>query len=198
MARGWVLEDSEIDALELSDELKDFAREMAGESAVALTDDRARILDSAALEIEFYIGKMMFAGVGGAPRVATSVVEVEAPFNAPVVGAMPKSTGVTVTSVEKWSDEAEDFEASDYIRRPLGRILVPAGGTYRIVASVLPALTYPVVVNEATARLFSYRESYKPRRDTSEMSDGAPPSTTGALMRSGAAESLRFIRTPGV
>ena len=32
MARGWTLADSEIDALELSDELKDFAREMAGES----------------------------------------------------------------------------------------------------------------------------------------------------------------------
>ena len=34
--RGWTLEDSEIDALELSDELKDFAREMAGESSVAV------------------------------------------------------------------------------------------------------------------------------------------------------------------
>ena len=33
MARGWTLQDSTVDALELPDELKDFAREMAGESA---------------------------------------------------------------------------------------------------------------------------------------------------------------------
>ena len=152
MARGWVLQDSEIDALELSDKLKDFAREMAGESAVSLTDDRERILLTAALEVELYIGKMMFRGVGGAPRVATSVVEVEAPFTVPAVGALPKSTGVTVTAAEQWSNEAEAFTVSTYIRRPLGRILVPAGGTYRIVASVLPTATYPTVIAEATAQ----------------------------------------------
>ena len=28
--RGWTLEDSTVDALELPDDLKDFAREMAG------------------------------------------------------------------------------------------------------------------------------------------------------------------------
>ena len=88
--RGWVLQDSEIDALDLSDELKDFAREMAAESSVGLTDDRERILLTAASEIERYIGKMIFGGVGGAPRVATSVVEVESPFTVPAVGALPK------------------------------------------------------------------------------------------------------------
>ena len=196
--RGWVLEDSEIAALELSDELKDFAREMAGESSVALTSDREGILLSAALEVELYIGKMIFRGVGGAPRVATSVVEVEAPFTVPAVGALPKSTGVTVTAVERWDDEAEAFTASTYIRRPLGRILVPAGGTYRIAASVLPTATYPTVIAEATARLFSYREAYKPRRNTSDLSDGNAPSIAGAMMRSGSAECLRFVRTPGV
>ena len=196
--RGWVLEDSEIDALELSDELKDFAREMAGESAVQLTDDRERILLTAALEVELYIGKMIFRGVGGAPRVATSVVEVEAPFTVPAVGALPKSTGVTVTAVERWDDEAEAFAPSTYIRRPLSQLLVPAAGTFRIVASVLPAARYPTVIAEATARLFSYRESYKPRRNTSDISDGAAPSITGMMMRSGAAESLRYVRTPGV
>ena len=69
---------------------------------------------------------MIFRGVGGAPRVATSVVEVEAPYTVPAVGALPRSTGVTVTAVERWDDEAEAFQASTYIRRPLGRILVPA------------------------------------------------------------------------
>ena len=198
--RGWTLEDSEIDALELSDELKDFAREMAGESAVQLTSDRENILLSAALEVELYIGKMMFRGVGGAPRVATSVVEVEAPYTVPAVGALPRSTGVTVTAVEQWDDAAEAFQASTYIRRPLGRIRVPCAGTFRIAARVLPPARYPTVIAEATARLFSYRESFKPRKQSSDISDGAAPSITGMMMRnrSGAAESLRCVRTPGV
>ena len=51
----WALEDWTVDALELSDELKDFAREMAGESAVALTSDRENILLTAALEVELYM-----------------------------------------------------------------------------------------------------------------------------------------------
>ena len=40
--RGWVLADSEIDPLELTPELQDFAREMVGESAVELTMYRTR------------------------------------------------------------------------------------------------------------------------------------------------------------
>ena len=105
--------------------------------------------------MELYIGKMMFRGVGGAPRVATSVVEVEAPFTVPAVGALPKSTGVTVTAAEQWDDEAEAFTVSTYIRRPLGRILVPAGlarfGSWRASS---PLRRYPTVIAEATARLF--------------------------------------------
>ena len=141
----WVLQDSEIDPLELPDGLKTYSRQMAGEEAVSLTADRAKI-----------------------------------------------------TSVEQWSDTREEFEASTYIRRPLGTIRVAAAGTFRIVASVLPAATYPTVISEAVARLFSYREAYKPRRNTGELADGTPPSTTGSFLRSGAAECLRFIRTPGI
>ena len=136
-----------------------------------MTSDRSRILDTAALEIELYVGKLWFRGVGGAPRVATSVLET-VPGDVPAVGAMPASVGVSITSVEQWSDEAEDFAPATYIRRPLGTIRVPAAGTFRIVASVLPSLTYPTVVDEAVARLFSYRQSYKPRLNTSELADG--------------------------
>ena len=53
-------------------------------------------------------------------------------------------------------------------------------------------------IDEAVARLFSYRESFKPRKNTGELSDGNAPSITGMMMRSGAAESLRYVRTPGV
>ena len=197
MTRGWVLEDSEIDPLELTPELRDFAREMAGESAVDLTSDREKILNSAALEIEFYCSRMWFRGVGGAPRVATSVLETDG-GNVPIVGAMPQSSGVSITSVEKWSDEAEDFEASEYIRRPLGMLRVASAGTFRIEASVTPSLTYPTTVAEALARLFSYREAFKSRRNTSDISDGNAPSIAGGVLRSGAAEVIRHIRTPGI
>ena len=197
MMTHWTLQDSEIDPLELTPALRDFAREMVGESAVQLTDDRARILDTAALEIENYCSRIWFRGVGGAPRVATSVLETDG-GNVPAVGALPQSSGVSITSVEFWSDSVAAYVTAEYVARPLGMIRVASPGTYRIVASVLPSLTYPTTVDEATARLFSYRESYKPRRNTSELADGAPPSTTGALMRSGAAESLRHIRTPGI
>ena len=118
--------------------------------------------------------------------------------NVPAVGALPQSSVVSITSVEQWSDAAAAYVTAEYVARPRGAIRVRASGTYRIEASVTPSLTYPTTVDEATARLYSYRQSYKPRRGTSELSDGAPPSTTGALMRSGAAESLRHIRTPGI
>ena len=137
-------------------------------------------------------------GVWAVRRVSTtSVLETDG-GNVPIVGAMPQSSGVSITSVEKWSDEAEDFEASEYRRRPLGMLRVASPGTYRIVASVLPSLTYPTTVDEATARCFAYREAYKPRRNTGELADGNAPSITGAMMRSGAAECLRHIRTPGI
>ena len=179
MARGWVLEDSEIDQLELSDDLREFSRAMAGEKALSLTDDRQIILHSAAAEIERYIGKMIFRGVGGASRVATSVVDVEAPFNVPAVGAMPRSTGVTVDAVELWDDEAEAFAPSTYIRRPLGLIRVPRAGTFRIVASVLPAANFPTAVANAVGLVYSYREEYRPRSSASDLSDGAAPSCRG-------------------
>ena len=50
----WVLRDSVIDALALDDEVRDQAQAMAGESAVAVTDDRENILHESAAEIERY------------------------------------------------------------------------------------------------------------------------------------------------
>ena len=196
--RGWTLQDSTVDPLELPDELKDFAREMAGESSVALTSDRERILLSAALEVEMYLGKLYFRGAAGSARACTSIVEVDGPGSVPAIPQFPRSTPVNVTAVARWSDAAAAYVTAEYTRRPLGMIRVSAAGTFRIVASVLPSLTYPTVVDEATARLFSYREAYKPRKNSSEISDGNAPSITGAFLRSGAAESLRHIRTPGI
>ena len=195
--RGWTLADSTVDALELPDDLKTYAREMAGESSVSLTDDRERILLAAALEVEMFVGKMYFAGAAGSARSCTSIVSVSIPTDVPPIPQFPQSAPVLVTSVMRWDDAAAAYVTAEYVSRPLGAIRVPAGD-YRILASSTPNTSYPTVVDEAVARLFSYRESYKPRRNTSELSDGNPPSTTGALQRSGASESLRHIRIPGI
>ena len=137
MMTHWTLQDSTVDALELPDDLKDFAREMAGESSVSLTSDRERILLTAALEIESYCSRMWFRGVGGAPRIATSVLETDG-GNVPAVGALPKSSRrVGHESVEKWSDDSAAYVTAEYVARPLGMIRVSSPGTFRIVASVL-------------------------------------------------------------
>ena len=193
----WTLEDSTVDALELPDELKLFARQMAGESSVSLTDDRERILLSAAAEVEYYCSKMYFAGAAGSARACTSIVSVDGPGSVPAISQFPRSTPVNITSVMRWDDAAAAFVTSEYVARPLGAIRVTAAGTYRLLASATPNPNYPTVVDEAVARLFSYRESFKPRMVSGDLADGAPPSTTGAMMRSGAAECLRHIRSPG-
>ena len=199
MARGWTLADSTVDALELPDDLKDFAREMAGESSVQLTSDRERILLSAALEVELYCARMYFTGAAGSARIATSIVEVDGPgIDVPAIPQFPRSVPVLVTAVAQWDDAAAAYVTAEYVVRPLGAIRVAAAGSFRILASATPNPNYPTVIDEAVARLFSYREVYKPRRNTSDLSDGNAPSITGAMMRSGAAELLRHVRTPGV
>ena len=185
----WTLEDSTVDALELLDELKTFAREMVGESSVALTSDRERILLSAALEVELFCGKMYFRGAAGSARACTSIVEVDGPGSVPAIPQFPRSAPVLVTAVARWDDSAAAFVTSEYVARPLGAIRVTAAGTYRLLASATPNPNYPTVIDEAVARLFSYRESYKPRRNTSELADGNAPSITGAMMRSRARPS---------
>ena len=94
MARGWTLADSTVDPLELADELKTYAREMVGESSVQLTSDRERILLSAALEIELYIGKAFFRGHAGSARACTSIVEVDGPGDVPAFPPFPQSAPV--------------------------------------------------------------------------------------------------------
>ena len=196
--RGWTLEDSTVDALELPDDLKDFAREMAGESAVALTSDRERILLTAALEVELYCARMYFTGAAGSARACTSIVEVDGTGDVPAIPQFPRSAPVLVQAVAQWSDEAAAYVTAEYVARPLGAIRVADAGTYRILASATPNPNYPTVIDEAVARLFSYLEAYKPRKNTSDISDGNAPSIAGAVLRSGAAECLRFVRTPGV
>ena len=197
MSSGWVVIDSEIAALELPDDIKKLSLAMASEKALTLTSDRENILLSSAHEIELYIGRMVFLGLGGSARVCTSVLETESNTDVPTIPKLPQSHPVAITTVELW-DDSVGFVASPYIVRPLGRIRLENPGTYRIVCSSTPSTTYPPTIKEAIFRLFSYREHYRPRFNESDFANGAPPSITGAIMRSGAAECIRFDRTPGV
>ena len=125
MARGWVLVDSTVDALELPDELKLFARQMAGESSVDLTSDRERILLSAALEVEYYCSKMYFTGAAGSARACTSIVSVSIPTDVPPIPQFPQSAPVNITSVMRWDDAAAAYVTAEYVERPLGAIPRP-------------------------------------------------------------------------
>ena len=167
MARGWTLADSTVDALELADELKTYAREMVGESSVQLTSDRERILDG--------VHGRAGGGTLRRPRrdlqrsrrqrrgACRAVVEVDGPgIDVPAIPQFPRSAPVLVTVVARWDDAAAaKYVTAEYVVRPLGAIRVTAAGTYRIVRGLgdTPSLTYPTVVEEAVAsRLFAYRE----------------------------------------
>ena len=192
----WVLQDSVIDPLDVDDDVKDQAVALAGEKSVSMTTDRSNILLAAAGQIERYSGRAWFRGPAGAARAATSIVETDGPGDVPAVGALPASVGVSITSTEVWSDASEIWTAVTYIRRPLGMIRVKQGGTYRIVTSVLPLAIYPSEVVEATARLFAFLENLRPQKTTGD--DGTIPTQAGAIMKSGAAELLRFTRTRSI
>ena len=118
----WVLRDSVIDPLDLDDEVKDQAVAIAGESSVALTTDREFILLAAAGQIErYYRQRCGFAGLRVRRERATSIVETDTDRgDVPAVGALPSSVGVTITSVELWSDNCRECgRRLTYIRRPL-------------------------------------------------------------------------------
>ena len=111
---------------------------------------------------------------------------------------MPSSVGVSITLVEVWSDEAEVWTPVTHISRPLGMIRVAAGGTYRVVASVLPLATFPSEIRKATARLYAYRENLRPQKITGDAADGTIPTQAGAIQKSGAGELLKWVRTPAI
>lgn len=190
----WLLRTSDVDMPELDAETTAQARAMAGEKAVALTEDRTNILIAAAAEIEEYVGRLFYRGLAGSVRVGTTVIELDAPGDAPILAQFPITDPVNVTSVVRWDDAAAAFQAADWIVRPVGMVRLPTAGTYRIVAGATPTLNYPASVHEAVARLFAFREIHRPQRTDGAMTDsGLPPTQAGAMLRSGAAEILRHV-----
>ena len=190
----WLLRSSDVDPPALDDETRAQAVAMAGEKAVALTEDRTNILIACAAEIEEYIGRLFYRGLAGAVRVCTTVIDLDAPGDAPVVAQFPMTAPVIVTAALRWDDAAAAFQASDFLVRPVGMVRLPAAGTYSITASATPSSNYPPAVHEAVARLFAFREIHRPHRSDGAMTDsGLPPTQAGAMLRSGAAEILRHV-----
>ena len=190
----WLLRTSEVDLPELDDETTAQARAMAGEKAVALTKDRTNILIACAAEIEEYVGRLFYRGLAGSVRVCTTVLELDAPGDAPMLAQFPSTDPAIVTAALRWDDAAAAFQASDFLVRPVGMVRLPTAGTYRLVANATPTTNYPPAVHEAVARLFAFREIHRPQRSDGAMTDsGLPPTQAGAMMRSGAAEILRHV-----
>ena len=77
---------------------------------------------------------------------------------------------MTITSVEKWSDEEEAYSSVAYIRRPGGLLRLADIGTIRIVATVEPPAV-PALATRGCARLWAFREVRRPTNS----SDGPAP-----------------------
>ena len=93
---------------------------------------------------------MIFLGNTGSARVCTSVLETDATNEVPAIPQLPHSHPLIVTDVSKWSDDLAAFEGAEYVVRPLGRIRVEQGGTFRIVCAATPRIKYPVTITEAS------------------------------------------------
>ena len=115
------------------------ARAMAGEKAVALSKDRTNILIAAAAEVEEYVGRLFYRGLAGSARACTTVLELDAPGDAPMLAQFPSTDPAIVTAVALWDDAAAAFQASDFLVRPVGMVRLPTAGTYRITASATPS-----------------------------------------------------------
>ena len=199
MTGAWVPRSGTLTAPELSDAVKAQAQAMAGLSDATLTADRLAILATCAIEIERWVGRCLWQATGNAGRRAVTELEVKAaPCEVPACVELPQTGGVDVviTSVELWDDSAAAYQTASYTARPGGRLLLSAAGIYRITATLDPGDEPPADAVEGLSRLFGYREVRRPNAATMATSEDGPtpPRLQGAVMKSGAAEALRYLR----
>ena len=195
----WLPREGTLTAPELSTEVKAQAQAMAGLSDATLTDDRLGILQACAVEVENWCGLVLWQAAGGAARTAVTELEVlQAPAEVPACAQLPKAGGVTVaiTSVERWDDSSAAYQTASYTARPGGRLRLDAAGIYRITATLDPGADPQPAAIEGVSRMFGYREVRRPTAATmAAREDGpTPPRLQGAVIKSGAAEALRYLR----
>ena len=199
MIGAWIPRTGTLTAPELSAEVKAQAQAMAGLSDATLTTDRLGILATCAIEVERWVGRCLWQATGNGARTAVTELEVvEAPAEVPACVELPQTGGVTValTAVELWDDSAAAYQTASYTARPGGAILVETAGIYRITATLDPGDEPAADAIEGLCRLFGYREVRRPTAATMAASEDGPtpPRLQGAVMKSGAAEALRYLR----
>ena len=196
MMNNYVLRSASVSGIELPDAVKDQARALAGELATTLVEDRLNILIAAAGMVEHHVGRILWRGVGDVARTSTVVVEIFGAQEIPVVASLPESAGVvSITTVRKWDDNSESYQAARYKLRPQSRIRLDDAGVYEVSCTVLPPTPAPAAAIEGAGRCYAYQSSFRP--GTSMMSEGGsvtPPRLAGALIKSGASELLASLR----
>ena len=106
---------------------------------------------------------------------------------------LPDVTGVTLGApvVRLWDDDAEDWTAAGYKKRPAGRVRVNQSGEYDISIEADASSTIPPEAIEAVSRAFAYRETLRPGDLTDVTTEQQV--LAGAFHKSGAAEVLKAI-----
>ena len=196
MMKDYILRSSSVSGLELPDVEKDQARALAGELATTLVEDRLNILIAAAGMVEHHVGRILWRGVGDVARTSTVVVEIFGAQEIPVIASLPESAGVvSITTVRKWDDNSEIYQAASYKLRPQSRIRLDDFGVYEVDCTVLPPSPAPAAAVEGVGRVYAYQTAFRP--SVSTMSEGgsvSPPRLAGAMIRSGASELLASLR----
>ena len=171
----------------------------ARESALLTNTSREINLRAAQVEVERWCGRLLWpASVtpADAARPVDSVVEVSDVVDfVPVCPARPVTSGATisVTSVERWSDALEAYEAVEYILRPSGLLRLRTIGLHRIVATITPAAA-PAIAEEGCCRLWAFREV---RRPSYAGTEGGSDRLSNAMYLSGASGILRSLKQKG-
>ena len=177
--------------LELPADTVTFAQAMAGEQAVDLVDDREKIVNECAVEIEREAGQLFWRAPGDVARRTTSVIDLTVfPTMLAACPIYPHTGGadVALVSVESWDEDAAawaTFAAGKYTVRSSGRLHIPRGAvsvsfdsvlTLRIIADILPPADAPLPAREALARFFALRENRRPGAGAGGLDgDGADP-----------------------
>ena len=200
-----------VTALDLPDDVVEFAQAMAGEKAVDVSADRRLIMEECACEIEKAAGQLFWYDSGVNARRSTSVFDLTVfPVTLDACPLYPNTHGgdVDLVSVESWDEKTAawiTFAADRYTRRPFGRIRIPRDAiavsreslcSLRIIADTFPPDPAPKEAVEALARLFALRENRRPGSGQGGLdADGRILNLDNAMRRSGAREVLDSLRT---
>ena len=175
----------------------DHALAASRKKSLLTNTDRDLLLVACAVEVERYLGRVVWPGPTATPaRTSTSVVIVrDSRLAVPYCPLYPDVSGVTlaVTLVRRWDYDAQDWitltVGAGYLLCPGGRIIVRQRGTHEITATLTAPASAPPNAIEAVARLWAYRDTLRPG-DLADIT-GEQQVLAGALMKSGAAEILR-------